>query len=193
MAACGLDDALVGGKVKPALCSRIGYGGAAFGGKTEGLVGVGLIAGMTVPGVRIGYFRRTFTELEGSDGPIERTYDLYSRSGATYNQARHVWTWPENDARLHFCHCQNESDISIYQSWAFDILLLDEATTFSWYIVDYLLVRNRASKTSTLPKPFALMTANPGGVGHVWYMQVFGISNEALDDNAPKHKTNPQP
>jgi hypothetical protein len=175
---CGLDEALHGGPVKPAVCEAIGYGGAAFGGKTEGLVALGMVACMMVPGINVGYFRRMFTELEGADGPIERSKQLYPRAEATYNEMKHAWRFAGRlnvSSQMRFCHCQHEKDVNHYQSWAFDILLIDEATTFSWYIVDHLIARNRPSKDSTLPHPFRVMTANPGGVGHSWYMQVFGL------------------
>lgn len=175
--ACGLDDALMGGAVKPALCSTIGYGGAAFGGKTEGLVGIGMIACKMIPGVQVGYFRREFTELEGADGPIYRTRELYPEAGAKYNEQKHVWNkWPGNPrAGMYFCYCGTEKDVFRYQSWAFDILLIDEATHFSWYIIDYLKTRNRPSKYSKIPVPFSVYGTNPGNIGHNWFMQTFGI------------------
>jgi hypothetical protein len=172
---CGLLDALEGGEVHPPACEMIGYGGAAFGGKTEGLIGIGLIACMAIPGVQVGYFRRTFTELEGPDGPIYRSQAVYTPAGGKYNQQKHVWTFGDRLSALHFCHCQNESDVFHYQSQAFDILLIDEATHFSWFIIDYLLTRNRVSKFSALPRPFCVMCTNPGGIGHQWFMKLFGI------------------
>jgi len=156
------------------MCERIGYGGAAFGGKTEGLIGLGLIACMRIPGVQVGFFRRTFPELEGSDGPIFRSRNLYPAGGGRYNDQKHVWKFPRK-AELHFCHCQHEKDVFAYQSQAFDILMIDEATHFNWFIVDYLLTRNRISKFSEIPKPFSVFTTNPGGVGHMWFMQLFGV------------------
>jgi len=164
--------------VQPAVCECIGYGGAAFGGKTEALVALGMIACMSVPGVNVGYFRRQFTELEGADGPIERSQQLYQKAGGLYNQQKHAWTFGSRfnvTSHMRFCHCQHEKDVHSYQSWAFDILLVDEATTFSWYIIDHLIARNRPSKDSTLPHPFRVMTANPGGIGHSYYMQIFGL------------------
>ena len=186
---CGLNDALVGGPVYPALAGMIGYGGAAGGGKTEGMVAMAMIALHQVPGCKVGYFRRTFKELEGSDGPIERSLYLYPNLGGEYNKGDHTWRfgrekegadWNEGAASaLRFCHCQYESDVYKYQSNAFDILLVDEATHFTWSIIRYLLTRNRISGHSELPKPFAVMSSNPGGVGHMWYKQVFAIKNSA--------------
>lgn len=186
---CGLLDALNGGPVHPAATGLIGYGGAAGGGKTEGMIGVALIALQQVPGVKIGYFRRTFKELEGSDGPIERSQILFPKIGGQYNKSEHVWRfgkkeggeeWSEGSAAaLRFCHCQYESDVINYQSAAFDILMIDEATHFTWTIIRYLLTRLRTSRNSELPRPFAVMCTNPGGVGHLWYKKVFDIKDRA--------------
>ena len=188
----GLDLALYGGPVRPAVCECIGYGGAGFGGKTEGLLGLALVACMAIPGVKIGFFRRKFTELEGSDGAIERSHALYGRAGGHYNDQKHTWFFGKDDEKgtapaLRFCHCQYELDAQDYQSAAFDILLIDEATNFSWYIIDHLIARNRPSKASKIPKVFRVMTANPGGIGHSWYMQIFGIGKDVpLSPAAPK-------
>lgn len=183
---CGLLDALEGGEVHPAVSGIIGYGGAAGGGKTEGMIGAALIALHQVEGVKIGYFRRKFTELEGSDGPIERSQILFPQIGGVYNKSSHVWRigdkddaeWNEGSAAaLRFCHCQYESDVHDYQSSAFDILMFDEATHFSWNQIRYLLTRNRISRHSKLPKPFAIFCSNPGGVGHSWYKMIFDIKD----------------
>lgn len=190
----GLDGALYGKSVKPAVCSYIGYGGAAGGGKTEGMIGLALVALSQIPGIKIGYFRRTFKELEGSDGPIERSHVLFPKIGGKYNKQDHAWRFGESESKekgedwnegtaaaLRFCHCQHASDVHNYQSSAFDILLIDEATHFSWQIVSYLVTRNRKSRHSELPMPFAVMCTNPGGVGHMWYKKIFDIQRNISD------------
>jgi hypothetical protein len=190
---CGLDLAWMGGEAYAPVCPMIGYGGAAGGGKSELDVAVGLIACMTIPGVKVGMFRRKFTELEGSDGPIDRSKSIFPLAGAKYNSSKHLWTfppvtgglaefiddedWTNSDApAFRFCHCQYDKDKHSYQSQAFDILIFDEATQFTWSIVDYLLTRNRRSRASKIPVPFALFTSNPGSIGHLWYRMMFGIT-----------------
>ena len=183
---CGLDEAVFGGPVKPAVTELIGYGGAAFGGKTEGLVAIGMTACKMIPGVQVGYFRRTFSELEGADGPIIRSQDLYTQLGARYIDGKHYWKDWGNGARMFFCHCQHEKDVFRYQSQAFDILLIDEATHFSWFIIDYLVTRNRVSKNSQIPHPFTVMCTNPGNIGHLWYLQLFDVMEEKGPNGHPK-------
>lgn len=179
---CGLLDALNGGPVKPAICETIGYGGAAFGGKTEGGIAIGLIACMTIPGVQVGYFRRTYPQLEGADGPIQRTRILYPEAGGKYNEQKHIWTFGKGEAtaQLHFCSCQYERDVYNFQTSAFDIEILDEATHFTWFITDQLVLRNRISKYSKIPKPFRVYLSNPGNVGHGWYKRWFDIKDVKL-------------
>jgi hypothetical protein len=149
----------------------IGYGGAAFGGKTDADLGLSFIYAWAHPGCHIAFFRRKFSELEGPDGAIQRSQTLYYPvPGMQYNDSKHRWTFP-NGSRLQFCHCQNEKDRFDYQSSQIDLLIIDEATHFTWRIIDYLLTRNRASVDGTWP--FCLMTTNPGGIGHAWYRKLF--------------------
>jgi len=152
------------------------------------MIGLALIALMTIPGVRIGFFRRKFTELEGSDAPIERSQYLFSQIGAVYNKSSHVWRvgnpkdpdFNEGTApAFRFCHCQYETSVTDYQSAAFDILLIDEATHFTWRQVSYLMTRNRASSHSKIPRVFTVLCSNPGNVGHAWYKKIFDIKTHA--------------
>jgi hypothetical protein len=171
--ACGLLDVVEnGGLPTPAVADLIGYGGAAFGGKSDGLIAIALIACLAYSGLNVGYFRREFPDLEGSGGAISRSLEIFG-DVATYNKTQHVWTFV-NGSALHFCHCKSEKDAYGYKSQSWDILLIDEATSFTWFIVDYLLTRNRATG-ETGCKPFAAMATNPGDIGHSWYMNSFDI------------------
>lgn len=167
----GLKPILFGEPANPPLARLIGYGGAAFGGKTDLDLGAAGLAALAFPGCKIGFFRRTYPELEGADGAIERSLEMFTGLG-TYNQGSHTWTFVTGSG-LYFRHCQNENDRHQYQSQAWDILILDEATHFPWVIVDYLITRNRATGDIPGLVPFTLMTTNPGNVGHAWYLKVF--------------------
>lgn len=187
--ACGLFDALTGGKPKPPIAEMIGYGGAAFGGKSDADLGIAITACLSMPGINVGYFRRTFPELSGSGGAVERSREILTGSGvATYNEGQHVWRFT-NGSTLRFCHCQNEADVYQYKSNAWDILIIDEATTFTWFQIDYLLTRNRPSTDGTYV--FCLMTTNPGDIGHAWFSQVFDCLKTVGEHNQVKNTTNP--
>jgi hypothetical protein len=168
---CGLAPVLYKKPPEPPMARLIGYGGAAFGGKTDLDLGVAGLAAMAFPGCKIGLFRRTYPELEGADGAIERSQEIFSTLG-TYNQGNHTWTFVTG-SRLYFRHCQNESDRYQYQSQAWDIFIPDEATHFTWAIIDYLITRNRPTGEIPGLVPFTLMTTNPGNVGHAWFLKMF--------------------
>jgi hypothetical protein len=71
---------------------------------------------------------------------------------------------------LHFCHCQFERDSFNYQGSEIHLLLIDELTTFTEFIYDYLRARVRCALD--IPNgysnkiPGIVCASNPGGVGH---------------------------
>ena len=170
--ACGLAHPFEGGAPRPSDADIIVYGGSAGGGKSDGLLTVAQIGGLSYPGIMIGYFRRQFPQLEGPGAAIMRSQKLMS-SWAKYNGSNHRWTMPTGSV-LQFCHCKNEDDVYDYQSQMFDILLFDEGTQFTEFIIRYLLTRNR-STTNNNPEftPFCAIATNPGGVGHAFIKQQF--------------------
>lgn len=177
LAVCGFGDALRTGDLHAPLAPLIGYGGAAGGGKTDFDLGLAAIAMVAVPGIHVAFFRREFTDLESSESAIERSWQIIgSIPGATYNTMHHRWRL-DNGSSLQFCHCAHEHDKYGYKSAQFDILIIDEATSFTWSIINFLLTRNRATVAAwpghTTAYAFAVMTSNPGDVGHAWYRQVF--------------------
>lgn len=178
--ACGLSHPWEGGGVRPPAAKVIGYGGAAGGGKSDGLIMLAIVAGLSIPGLKIGYFRRKYPDLEGPGGAIMRSQELMS-GWARYNGSLRRWTFPTGSV-LQFCHCQYEQDIFSYKSQQFDIILIDEATQFTRGMYRYLLTRNRA--TVPYPEgffPFMALATNPGDVGHIWFRREFvkiGVSDK---------------
>lgn len=172
------------GERRQAKASLIGFGGAAYGGKSYGMLIMALAAAELWPGAQIAYFRRTYPELDGPGASIQKAYGVFG-DAAKDSDGGKEWQWP-NGSTFYFRHCQNEKDVYSYQSQQIDILLVDEATHFSWFIVDYLLTRNRASGEVETPgfKPFAVMPSNPGNIGHQWYSQVFDV-----EEKSGKHET----
>lgn len=169
--ACGLAHPFEGGQPTQAVADVIGYGGSAGGGKSDSLIALAMIAGLTYPGIKIGYFRREFPQLEGPGGAIMRSQELMT-SWAKYNATKHRWTMPTK-AILQFCHCKNEDDMFNYQSQQFDILLFDEGTQFTETIYRYLQSRNRATTNNKAFVPFTAIATNPGGEGHGWFKEQF--------------------
>lgn len=153
----------------------LGYGGAAGGGKTDTLLAVGLMICDAFPGAKVGFFRRTYEELDGADGAIQRSLEIYAGLG-TYNVSKHAWRFP-NGSRLFFRHLHTDKDKYKYQGQQFHVLLVDEATHFIWSMVDYLLTRNRTTIAGLFP--FCVMASNPGNVGHVWYSELFDVQDHS--------------
>lgn len=169
LGACGMAHPFDGGSPQKPVATFILYGGAAGGGKSDALLGVAIIAGLTFAGINIGFFRRKYTQLEGPGGAILRSQELMA-SWASWNGGLRRWTMPTGSI-LQFCHCENESDVYNYQSQQFDILLFDEQTQFSRDQVRYLLTRNRATKNGVVP--FTAGATNPGGIGHLFCKEEF--------------------
>lgn len=162
------------GERAPAVAPLIGYGGAAFGGKSYGILILARVAAELIPGVQIAYFRRTYSQLDGPGASIQKSYEVFG-DVATDHDGGKEWTW-ENGSAFYFRHCQNETDVYNYQSQQIDILLMDEATHFTWMIVDNLITRNRVSGDLGVGfKPFAVLPSNPGNIGHGWYSQIFDL------------------
>ena len=167
--ACGLSHAIEGGEPRKPVAKIIGYGGAAGGGKTDALLVAAIIYCLTYPGASVGYFRRTFTQLEGPGGAILRSHQLL-KGIARWNGSLHRWTFP-NGSILQFCYCEKDNDVYNYQSQQFDVIMFDEATQFSWFQVSYLIF-SRMRSAKGYPT-FAGMATNPGGVGHAWFKRCF--------------------
>jgi phage terminase large subunit len=168
--ACGLAHPWLGGEPQLPQAQVIGYGGAAGGGKSDALLVCGIVAGLTFPGINVGYFRRTYSQLEGPGGAIMRSQELMSGGWARWNGTRRRWTLPTGSI-IQFCYCDSEDDVYNYMSQQFDIILIDEATQFTRFQVRYLQTRNRATKPLVIP--FVAMASNPGNVGHVWFKSDF--------------------
>lgn len=170
------------GEVKEPLCNIFGYGGAAFGGKTYLMLALAAIAAYAFPGVQIAFFRRTYTEIEGAGGAMQTAYELFKGIAEPRDSGRN-FVFPKN-SQFFFQHCENEADVYRYEGKQFDILLIDEATHFSWFIIERLLLRNRVSGDSGIIKPFTILGTNPGNIGHSWYMQLFGLEKHPNWDEA---------
>ena len=162
------------GEVVDAKAPVIGYGGAAFGGKSYGMLGLAAICALAIPGVQIGYFRRTYGELEGA-GSVSQDAATMFWGVAKKRDGGREWHFPSTGSLFQFLHCEHEADVNKYQSKAFDILLIDEGTHFTWEMIDYMLTRNRKSTNSRIRKPFCIICSNPGNIGHGWYMQMFDL------------------
>ena len=161
-------------KPHPAQCrlhsspaNEILFGGAAGPGKSMSLRWEAMYWMLRVPGLQVYLFRRTFPELEKNH--IIPLLSEFPREMGTWQDNKRRWTCP-NGSMLHLCHCQNEKDVFDYQGAEIHLLLIDELTTFTEFIYDYL--RGRVRCALPVPAEFRhkipgiVCASNPGGIGH---------------------------
>jgi phage terminase large subunit len=186
------------------------YGGARGGGKSAGLRLIMLLRRFIYPGSHGAIFRRTYSELEGNH--IRPLFETYPFLKEFYNDSKKLMTLP-NGSTLQFCHCANEQDVDLYQGREFHDLAIDEAGQWTEAMFRKLMGSNRSSKPGI--KARAILTGNPGGMGHTWlkrlfverrftererpqdyhFIQAFVRDNQALLDNDPDyvHRLNSEP
>ncbi len=145
------------------------YGGAAGGGKSRALVQDAFSRCMRWPGFQARLFRRTYPELEKT--LIKEAKNIIPEGLAKYNNGRHEFLF-QNGSAMVFCHCENEADRFKYQGDEIHGLYIDELTTFTLTIYDYLKTRSRARKMLQIPTVIRC-GSNPGNVGHGWVKKYF--------------------
>lgn len=177
--ACGLLDWYWDrGGITQCVASVIGYGGAAYGAKTFGVLILAAVAALAFPGVQIVFFRRTYSQIFGPGGAINDARVVFSGMGEWRDEGKEFNF--SNGSCFYFRHCENESDVYKYDGQQFDILIIDEATHMSFKMVDYLMGRNRISGPNGLPRPFCVMPSNPGNIGHAWYYNLFDLGEKVV-------------
>lgn len=172
---------------------KVLYGGAAGGGKSDWLL-MGALQYVDVPGYAALLLRRTFRELSLEGGLIERAdewlgpTDAIWHGGDWHGGAGYTWEFPSG-AVLTFGYLEKAHDHLRYQgsNWAY--IGFDELTHFRERQYRYLFSRLRRpevnDETPTARRaiveglsqiPLRMRAAsNPGGPGHDWVRQEFGI------------------
>lgn len=169
------------------------YGGAAGGGKSSALLAAALQY-VDVPGYSAILFRRTFPDLSQPDALIPRSKAWLAQTDASWNDNEHRWTFPSG-ATLTFAHMQHEDTKFNYQGAAFQMVGFDELTQFTETQYTYMFSRCRRPKMPENPTleqvetlerlsqvPLRVRSAsNPGGRGHDWVRDRFGLYREEGD------------
>lgn len=176
--------------------TEILYGGSAGSGKSH-LARVSAISwAVEIPGIQIYLFRRLYADLQLNhlEGPTGFRAMLAPWCNARNPQSPliagrlceivdgEIRFW--NGSKIHLCHLQHQKDVTKYYGPEFHVLMLEEATQFTEYMIRFLRSRLRIPKSLPIPEkylkpreewsgtdpefyfPRALYTSNPGGVGH---------------------------
>lgn len=151
------------------------YGGAAGGGKTDGLLIDCLClqhGGLYNAKHRAILFRRSFPELRDM---ISRALEIYPAidPGASYNKTEKLWTF-SSSAVVEFGYLQNDNDRLKYRGRAWNYIGFDEITLWATDVCYVYLFSRCRSTDKTLPR-YIRATTNPDGPGQGWVMKRWGI------------------
>jgi hypothetical protein len=168
-------------------------GGAAGPGKSFFLRVALCSWAFEIPDLQIYLFRKTYKDLEQNHinhpmgFPVLLGEHIQAKK-VRYNSAKNVFVF-DNGSMIHLCHCQHEKDKYNYQGAEIHVLAIDELTHFSESIYTYLRARVRMSGVQIPEKykipdkldnrgyrtvfPRAVLSTNPGGLGHNWVKQTF--------------------
>jgi phage terminase large subunit len=139
-----------------------------------------VLLAMRYEGLQILLLRRTLPELrENHILPLQQ--ELYGF--ANYKDSEKSFVFP-NGSRIKLGYCDNESDVYQYQGQEYDVIGMEEATHFTDSQRVFLSTCNRSTRTDFSPRMY--YTANPGGVGHVWFKRLF-IDRDYQAKEKPEH------
>lgn len=157
------------------------YGGARGGGKTAFLLGdfgqdVPRLGGHQWHGV---LFRRTYAQLEEV---IKQSLEIYPRWFDPNNEGLvqwmagdKIWKW-KNGATLKLRYAESVDDYINYQGHQYTWIGWDELTTWPSPELYLRLKATLRSPNKDIKYKRIRATANPGGPGHSWVKEYFGIT-----------------
>lgn len=158
------------------------YGGARGGGKTAWLLGD---FGQDVPTAAGPYwhgilFRRTYGQLEEvikqSLETYPRWFDPQNRGKVKWMAGEKTWKWA-NGATLKLRYAESVDDWMQYHGHQYTWIGWDELTT--WPSPELYLRMKATLRSASSDVKFKRIrsTANPGGPGHNWVKDYFGITD----------------
>lgn len=176
----------------------VGYGGARGGGKSYVLRPKAISLAFKYPGIRILFLRKSLPDLKQNHFD---QFQVLLKGTAKFNQTDNRFIFPngpdpdrpyEGGSVIQFGYFANEGDWIRYQGQAYQAIFLDEATQFTenQFIklkpclrIDFELQKGFLEKFPNF-KPRMYLTANPGGVGHLWFKRLF-IDRRFTNDENP--------
>jgi hypothetical protein len=155
-----------------------GYGGAAGGGKSDALL-MAALQYVDVEGYNALILRRTFPELRGAEGLLNRAQSWLKRTDARASEEGRLWTFPSG-ATLRFGHVETELDRFNYDGQAYQFVGFDELTSFTELQYDHIgFTRMRGGPQLRVPIR-TRGSCTPTGQGYGWVKRRF-ITHRADD------------
>ena len=139
-------------------------GGAGGPGKTSGLLLVGL-QGITEPGHAVGFFRKTYTALTASKGPMDRLDKWLRNTKAQWIGWKHQWQFP-GSAIWTFGSLQDKESRDRIAGSEYNTTLIDESTQLTPDERKFVMSRLRQGTDPGLLPLRNRHGGNPGGPGH---------------------------
>lgn len=116
------------------------------------------------PGIQAYWFRRSFPELNQSILRTLTRYGYAKQLGATWNGGKYELLFPGGSV-LTFSHAKNLTEAASLSSAEINLLIIDERTTMTPAVVDFLYTRVRSGVLG-VPCLGIRSASNPGHVGH---------------------------
>ena len=122
-----------------------------------------------IPHYKAILFRKTYPQLSEV---IDRSRGLYKAicPAAKYNGSEHCWHFPSG-AQIYFSSMNTPAKKIDQQGKAYDLIMFDELTHFTWEEYSYMFSRNRPTGPGT--RVYMRSATNPGNVGHGWVKSRF--------------------
>lgn len=162
--------------------NEILYGGAMGGGKSYLARVAAIYFSIEAPGLITYLFRRTYKEILANHiytpgGFLEMLKPLIDAGDVKWSKSDNSFEfW--NGSRIQLAHSQYEGDVYQYQGAQIGLLIIDESTHFTPFMIGFLRSRVRLGSLS-VPEhiqgllPRIIYGSNPGGVGHHYFKQNF--------------------
>ena len=143
-------------------------GGAARGSKSHGLRWLAYHLCRKIPEFSVLLLRRTFGEL-GETHLRDMKRDA-ERIGAKYLPGDKVMERKDNGSRIKAGHCDSATDMRIWLSTEYDLVLIDEASTFQSDMIKEISARACTTKESVkeMGGAWTRLGTNPGGEGALY-------------------------
>jgi phage terminase large subunit len=126
-----------------------------------------ILLAITYPGLKLLLMRRTFPELEENHIlPLKAELAGF----AEYTDKRKEFMFP-NGSYIKCGYCDAEDDVYQYQGQEYDVVGLEEATSFTEAQMQFIATCNALQRDDFKPRMY--YTCNPGGVGHAWVKRLF--------------------